>query len=62
MRIVPPHDHLQSIKNLVTYYQSYYRWTGPENIRKWELRRARVSIMLACTIYRVLYRQKRLIP
>lgn len=44
---------MKGLQNLTTYYRSYWNWTGPKNIRAWELRRARVAIWCAGMIYRL---------
>lgn len=44
---------LNGIRTLALYYWSYYKWYGNMNIRNWEMRRAKVAILLAGVCYRM---------
>lgn len=49
-----PDKHMQGLKNLIVYYKAYYYWqTDNHEIRKWEMRRARVSILCAAVCYKM---------
>lgn len=49
----PNQSNMDELKRHIQYYKSWYTWPGPENIRKWNLRKNRVAIICAGICYRM---------